>query len=230
MADSNNGTAAEALVGGRIVKGTIAAAAPEQRPAVQIDRPEWYCFPNGVMVSDITDYIEDFNLGNAVKYACRAGRKPGADVMDDLHKAKWYIERRIKVLREEAERNAASPAPVPEQAAEAAEQPADGMTAEGAVAIGEAFADLCGMPEDRRRRLVASFDNVAPMLTFRWKGKPVKIAGIKNPFHATLTTSEPGFYGVAWHDVNEVYQGHKTFDQCNIWLVSNAWLGGEGGK
>jgi hypothetical protein len=37
-----------------------------------------------------------FCLGNAVKYICRAGKKPGADALDDLKKAAWYIGREIE--------------------------------------------------------------------------------------------------------------------------------------
>jgi hypothetical protein len=35
----------------------------------------------------------DFALGNAVKYICRAGKKPGADRREDLKKALWYLRR-----------------------------------------------------------------------------------------------------------------------------------------
>ena len=46
------------------------------------------------------DYIEakDFNyhLGNAVKYISRAGRK--LDAIEDLRKAKWYLDREIMRL------------------------------------------------------------------------------------------------------------------------------------
>lgn len=203
-----------------VAERQAAEAADAIRPAVQIDRPEWYCFPNGVMVADITDYIEDFNIGNAIKYACRAGRKPGADVMDDLHKAKWYIERRIKVLRDEAAaaQEAASPAPVPEQAAEAAEE---------APSKGEDYID--GVSSSWRRFLVKHFGELHPNLRPTWHGRPVNIGGWGNGY-ASLNTTAPGMWGVAWRDVNDVYYGRKTFDQCNIWLVSNAWLGSEGGK
>ena len=56
------------------------------------------------------DYIEDkelgFHLGNAVKYITRAGRKDPAKTIEDLEKAVWYIQRKIKLLKErERERN-----------------------------------------------------------------------------------------------------------------------------
>lgn len=44
----------------------------------------------------ITDWKLDFCLGNALKYISRAGRKQ--DEIEDLKKAQWYIERKIKQL------------------------------------------------------------------------------------------------------------------------------------
>lgn len=60
---------------------------------------------------EVIDYIEDKNLGfclgNAVKYISRAGRKQDYEGQDqiekeieDLNKAIWYINRRIKELEE----------------------------------------------------------------------------------------------------------------------------------
>lgn len=38
----------------------------------------------------------NFALGSAVKYICRAGKKVGADELEDLKKARWYIDWEIK--------------------------------------------------------------------------------------------------------------------------------------
>ena len=50
------------------------------------------------------DYIEDkelgYHLGNAVKYITRAGKKDPAKTIEDLEKAVWYIQRKIKLLKE----------------------------------------------------------------------------------------------------------------------------------
>ena len=56
---------------------------------------------------EVIDFIEDkglnFNLGNVVKYVARSGRKksPGksmdAKALEDLKKARWYIEREIMI-------------------------------------------------------------------------------------------------------------------------------------
>lgn len=60
---------------------------------------------------EVIDYIEDKNLGfclgNVVKYVSRAGKKHSADKTDkekaiqDLKKARWYLDRRIKELEED---------------------------------------------------------------------------------------------------------------------------------
>jgi hypothetical protein len=38
----------------------------------------------------------DFHLGNVVKYISRAGKK--GDVLEDLKKARWYLDRKIAAL------------------------------------------------------------------------------------------------------------------------------------
>lgn len=49
---------------------------------------------------EVIDFIEDkhlnFNRGNAVKYISRAGKKSSNTELEDLEKAKWYIDREIK--------------------------------------------------------------------------------------------------------------------------------------
>ena len=39
----------------------------------------------------------NFHLGNAVKYISRAGKKES--IIQDLEKAKWYLERKIEILK-----------------------------------------------------------------------------------------------------------------------------------
>ena len=51
---------------------------------------------------EVIDFIEDKNLnyhrGNAIKYISRAGKKNPEKEIEDLEKAKWYIDREIKRL------------------------------------------------------------------------------------------------------------------------------------
>ena len=48
---------------------------------------------------EVIDYIEDknlgFHLGNVVKYVSRAGKKDKTKAVEDLKKARWYLEREI---------------------------------------------------------------------------------------------------------------------------------------
>ena len=56
---------------------------------------------------EVIDFIEDkelnFNLGNVVKYVARCGRKKtsgksmDAKALEDLKKARWYIDREIMI-------------------------------------------------------------------------------------------------------------------------------------
>lgn len=52
--------------------------------------------PSGVECIQIAEYM-NFCLGNAMKYIWRAGLK--GDAIQDLEKAKWYLEREIARLK-----------------------------------------------------------------------------------------------------------------------------------
>lgn len=41
----------------------------------------------------------DFCLGNTVKYISRAGKKESDKTIQDLEKAKWYLERKINQMK-----------------------------------------------------------------------------------------------------------------------------------
>lgn len=51
---------------------------------------------------EVIDVIEDwnlgFNLGNTVKYIGRAGKKDANKHLEDLQKARWYLDREIARL------------------------------------------------------------------------------------------------------------------------------------
>lgn len=58
-----------------------------------VNHPKHYTsHPSGVECIQVTEHM-GFNLGNAVKYIWRADLK--ADAIEDLKKAKWYIEREL---------------------------------------------------------------------------------------------------------------------------------------
>jgi hypothetical protein len=58
--------------------------------------------PSGIECIEIVRHM-NFNLGNAVKYIWRAGLKGSrqAKLIEDLKKARWYLEDEIKRLESE---------------------------------------------------------------------------------------------------------------------------------
>ncbi len=71
----------------------VRAARESKTDADMVNHPPHYTsHPSGVECIQITEHM-NFCLGNAVKYIWRAGLK-GSGV-EDLKKAKWYIEREI---------------------------------------------------------------------------------------------------------------------------------------
>jgi hypothetical protein len=64
-----------------------------------VDHPNHYMKDTGFEVIDVIDAWKlDFNLGNAVKYIARAGKKNPEKTREDLEKAIWYISHKIKSL------------------------------------------------------------------------------------------------------------------------------------
>ncbi len=62
-----------------------------------VNHPAHYTgHPSGVECIDITEHM-NFCLGNAIKYVWRAGLKSNSPV-EDLRKARWYIDREIQRL------------------------------------------------------------------------------------------------------------------------------------
>jgi hypothetical protein len=66
---------------------------------IEIDHPQHY---GGDTPYEAIKVIEawglGFHLGNTVKYISRAGKKPDSDLIDDLQKAKWYLDRYLETL------------------------------------------------------------------------------------------------------------------------------------
>ena len=56
---------------------------------------------------EVIDFIEDkelgFNLGNSIKYIARAGKKNPEKLLEDLKKARWYLDREIKNMEKKGE-------------------------------------------------------------------------------------------------------------------------------
>lgn len=61
----------------------------------KVNNPKHYNnHPSGIECIQVTEHM-NFNLGNAIKYLWRTEHKNG---LEDLKKARWYVDREIKRL------------------------------------------------------------------------------------------------------------------------------------
>lgn len=58
-----------------------------------VNRPAHYTFGSIEIIDAIEDWGLGFHLGNTVKYVARAEHK--ANALQDLKKARWYLDREI---------------------------------------------------------------------------------------------------------------------------------------
>jgi hypothetical protein len=62
-----------------------------------VNHPAHYTAYTGLEIIDLTEQM-NFNRGNAVKYIARAGLKNPDTEIEDLRKARWYLDREIQRL------------------------------------------------------------------------------------------------------------------------------------
>jgi hypothetical protein len=63
-----------------------------------VNHPSHYTHGGIEVIDAIESWDLGFSLGNAVKYIARAGKKDPAKTIEDLKKARWYVEREIERL------------------------------------------------------------------------------------------------------------------------------------
>ena len=63
-----------------------------------VKHPSHYCYGKYEPKDVIRDWGLNFNLGSAVKYISRAGKKNPDETIQDLQKAEWYLKRYIELL------------------------------------------------------------------------------------------------------------------------------------
>ncbi len=69
-----------------------------KEPYETVDHPPHYNqHPAGIECIDVIEHFPA-NIALAIKHEWRAGLKPDTSAIEDLRKAKWYIEREIKRL------------------------------------------------------------------------------------------------------------------------------------
>lgn len=73
-------------------------AAPEALPDLVNAPPHYRNSPSGVECITVVEHM-NFNRGNAIKYTWRAGEKDKATEIQDLEKARWYLDREIARLK-----------------------------------------------------------------------------------------------------------------------------------
>lgn len=72
----------------------------EKRIGDAVNHPSHYSSGKIEVIEAIEDWKLGFNLGNAVKYVARAGKKDPAKTKEDLEKAIWYIRRQIELMKD----------------------------------------------------------------------------------------------------------------------------------
>ena len=69
---------------------------PMTKPNDPVNHPSHYTsHPSGVECIEITRHMT-FNIGNVIKYVWRSGLKEGQPSLQDLQKARWYLDDEIK--------------------------------------------------------------------------------------------------------------------------------------
>jgi len=68
------------------------------------DHPSHYCFAQGYEVIDVIEaWNLVYNLATVIKYVSRAGKKDPAKKIEDLKKARFHLDRQIKLWEKEKE-------------------------------------------------------------------------------------------------------------------------------
>lgn len=80
-----------------------------------IVRPAHYNMGRIEVIDAIEDWKLPYHLGNVVKYVARAGRKDPAKKIEDLKKARWYLDRQITLeeVEDEKAKQRVGPPPPP---------------------------------------------------------------------------------------------------------------------
>lgn len=67
---------------------------PHEESSAVANPSHYTWLPKGLEVIDLAEHL-NFSRGSAVKYLFRAGRKDAAAELEDLEKARWYLNREI---------------------------------------------------------------------------------------------------------------------------------------
>ena len=76
----------------------ILCTKPKETQDDPVNHPSHYTAYVGLEIIDLTEQM-NFNRGNAVKYIALAGLKNPETELQDLEKARWYIDREIERIK-----------------------------------------------------------------------------------------------------------------------------------
>lgn len=65
-----------------------------------VNHPSHYCMGGIEVLDAIEAWGLDYHLGNVVKYVARAGRKDPGKTVEDLEKARFYLDRKIRRMKD----------------------------------------------------------------------------------------------------------------------------------
>ena len=83
-----------------VKESPVSESPVSETPVSMVNHPDYYRSKSGVEVIDIIEEFGlGFHLGNVIKYVLRAGHK--SNELEDLEKAKWYLERVIELKKTE---------------------------------------------------------------------------------------------------------------------------------
>jgi hypothetical protein len=88
---------------GKAVTVAEIAPPPAPRSSEKVDHPAHYGGRDNPYeaIKVIRAWGVGFAVGNALKYLARAGKKGGESTLDDLRKARWYLDNEIEALEAE---------------------------------------------------------------------------------------------------------------------------------
>ena len=76
--------------------GTGKQSMKKDQPQEQVNHPQHYNQGSIEVIDVLEDWALGFHEGNVVKYVARAAHK--GNQLQDLQKARWYLDRKIKLL------------------------------------------------------------------------------------------------------------------------------------
>ncbi len=68
-----------------------------------VNHPSHYNTGSIEVIEAIEDWKLCYHVGNVVKYCARAGHKDTTKEIEDLCKARWYLSRKIEMLKSKKE-------------------------------------------------------------------------------------------------------------------------------